>query len=285
MELLVVNGSLHSHGCWTDYRNPAEQAGFPFSLESFVRLYLECGRSFASVSDRRAHHSGKPAFREEMYEKLLETADPQNPDCYLEKRGSESIIWLNDAGQEFIIIRTQEVLTDKPFKHILAVGAEKDIKGGNLPLETLKEIRESGGYAVINHPFMRNAWTEQEIRELHAKGLVHALEWSSFVSFPKWLPPFFPTKEANARVLELQDTIPVIANDDSSCKEAVKFGSFTSYEVNCSPSSLAGRIRNAIKTARFHRNELYSPIVAPFKHVWYGWQSSRLFKEKALPAP
>ena len=95
---IIVKGSLHSHGCWTDYRNPEERERFPFDLLEFAKLCLKSGRDFQAITDIMADWDRSPRDRENRYEDLLKTANPQDRSYELQKDSKESIIWLNERG-------------------------------------------------------------------------------------------------------------------------------------------------------------------------------------------
>lgn len=273
--LIFVSGSLHSHGCWTDYRNQNETRKFPFDLESFVRLCIDTGRNFQAITDIMASRPGKPEFKEHRYSSLL-----KNPNL---STTFESKISL-PSGHTFYIPRTQEVLTDVNFKHILAVGLREDIPGGLPAVDTLKKIKEKKGYVVIDHPFMCDAWAEDELLGLYKDDLIDTLEFNGGLTFPAFLDfGKFPSKKANLRVLKLEDKIPVIANDDSHSSDDIERGAYTVYTVALDHGLIVPKIFQAIKLGRFQRQEHYSLKLSPFIHVYYGRQSQKMFGDKGLP--
>lgn len=115
---------------------------------------------------------------------------------------------ITTTGQRLYIPRTQEVLTNIPKKHILALGVG-DIKGGKSVEETLNEISGEGGYAIIDHPFMCGAWTEEEILELWDRGLIVGIEWNGGLTFHELfdripgLKHRTPSKQSNIRALKV----------------------------------------------------------------------------------
>jgi predicted metal-dependent phosphoesterase TrpH len=56
-----------------------------------------------------------------------------------------------DPPLDFIIIPGCEISTSQG--HILALGINKEIKKGLAPQETIEKIQDSGGLAIIPHPF------------------------------------------------------------------------------------------------------------------------------------
>lgn len=290
-KMTIVKGSLHSHGCWTDYRNPNERKNFPFDLETFVNLCIDCKRDFQAITDIMANFPEKPEFIEDRYKELLATANPKAT-YELQHGKRESILYFPTTEKTFIIPRTQEVLTNKHFKHILAVGTESNIKGGQSSLDTLKEIQDKGGYSIVNHPFMCNAWTEQEILDFYHNGLIAAIEWNGGLTFPSFLSYIttkIPSKKSNiiAEYMEKNLNIPCIANDDSHSKSDIKKGAHTVYidvDIQNSRSLLVDKIGKAIKRNSFARIEKYSSFFSPFMHQFiYGTQSRKKFVEDGLP--
>lgn len=280
---IAVNGSLHSHGCWTDYRNPGEQARSPFNLEAFVEHCISCGRDFQAITDIMANWPDSPEFIEHRYEALLKTANPKSG-YNLQSGKRESIIYT--PAKPFVIPRSQEILTSTHFKHVLAVGAEKDIRGGRSAFDILKEIQDNNGYAVIDHPFMCDAWLEEEILELYHKGLIAAIEWNGGLTLPafaSWLLTKVPSKKSNKKSEKLETDISLIANDDSHCADDIYRGAFTTYQLETSDKSFVDRTFDAINNRRFQRHCRYSAFFSPFNHIYYGSQSRKLFSEDGLP--
>jgi hypothetical protein len=285
-----ISGSLHSHGCWTDYRNKSEKKHFPFNLESFAK-YCSSGRDFQAITDIMASRPGKSEFIEKRYDALLKTADPKDNSYEVQRNKTESIIYFPKENKQLVIPRTQEVLSNVNFKHILAIGVEEDIKGGGNALDTLKEIRDLGGYSILDHTFMCNAWDEDEVKDLYEKKLILATEWNGGLTFPAicdWLPIKTPNKKSNKRVLSLEKKcgISCIANDDSHCAKDIMNGAFTSYDFSNLPEEISfiDKIALAIKVGQFKKNKSYSSFISPFLHVKYGAESQKTFGERGLPA-
>lgn len=282
-----VTGSLHSHGCWSDYRNPYEIKRFAFDLETFLVHCLNSGKSFQGITDIVANKKNQPGFKESRYAELLKTAKA-NKQYHLEQRDNESWIY-HDSGI-FFIPQTLEILTDKPLRHILAFGSGKNITPERSAYDTLRQIRDLGGYAIINHPFMGNAWSEEEIISLFEKELILALEWNGGMTFPSSLPRFLrnrlPNRGNNKRVLSLGEkaSIPVIANDDAHSGKDIFQGADTTYDFERESKSFIEGIANAIKQGRFTRNERYSSFLSPFTHVIHGISSQIKFGKSGLPA-
>ncbi|MDP1695701.1 MAG: hypothetical protein Q8L29_02195 [archaeon] len=282
-----ITGSLHTHGFWTDYRNPNETARAPFNLKYFVGACIKY-LDFQAITDIMSNWPEWKEFTEHRYSALLATADPKDKDLHIENNGIEARVWL--YGNEFTIPRTQEILTNKHFKHILVAGVKEDIFGGRNARDTLKEIKDKGGYAILDHPFMCDAWTEEEVLDLYDKKLIQALEWNGGLTFPSWLPKFLrkktPNRESNHRVLALADKIPVIANDDAHCVDDLKRGAKTSYNIiSGSPKNinLIDYIFQSIERRDFQRHERYSAFTSPIHHVKYGAQSQKMFGKDGLP--
>ncbi|MFQ5531606.1 MAG: hypothetical protein ACE5ES_03245, partial [Candidatus Nanoarchaeia archaeon] len=181
-----LSGSLHSHTFHTDYRNPNERSKSPFDLGYFVRRCMEYGRNFQAVTDIRAQRPGFPAFDEQRYVELIKTADPNDNSYELEASKTEARVYIPSTREVFYILRTQEVLTNVPKKHVLAVNVG-DMPGGESPEETLKRIKGGGGFAIIDHPFMCGAWNEDEIHRAYEVGLIGAIEWNGGLTFPACL--------------------------------------------------------------------------------------------------
>lgn len=281
-KLFQVSGSLHSHGCWSDYRNLNETDKFPFNLEAFVNHSVSCGRDFQAITDIMAARPDKPSFVEHRYHALLKTNNPKDA-LSASANENEATIYL-PSGRIFYIPRSQEVLTETNFKHVLALGVQ-DIPGGLTPLKTLELVKSSKGYVVIDHPFMCNAWTEDELLGLYKDGLIDALEFNGGLTFPSFLDfGKFPSKKANKRVLKLEEKIPVVANDDSHCFNDIKIGACTTYSIENSSQPLVDRLFQAIKARKFQRHEQYSAFLSPVKHVFYGMKSQKKYADKGLPA-
>lgn len=294
-----LSGSLHGHGCWTDHRIAEEQLIFPFVLKDFAEYCISCGRDFESITDIMAHRPGKPVFREHRHKELLDTANPKDKSYEFQRGKSESTIFFKEGGKliiprtQEILIGTQDVKTDTHFKHILAIGVEKDILGGRDSLEILKDIKDAGGYAILDHTFMCDAWDEDEVINLYDKGLVLATEWNGGLSFPKIcniLPIKTPNKESNNRVVRLEEDkgIPYVTNDDAHCALDIKKGAYTTYNVDKKNKSLSliEKIVIAINSEyidKIERHKQYSSFSSPINHVKYGRLSQKLFQEYGLP--
>lgn len=288
-EKITLKGSLHSHGCWTDYRNPEERKRFPFDLLEFTKLCLKSGRDFQAITDIMVDWNKNFRDREHRYEDLLKTANSQDRSYEMQQGPKESILWLNENGltKKLIIPRTQEILTSTPFKHILAIGSDEDIQGARKAEDILKEISDKGGYAILDHPFMCNAWTEEEILKLYQENLIIAVEWNGGLTFPSLIPEFIrkktPSKQANKRILKLQNQIYVIANDDAHSYRDIERGAYTEYNVVDSDIPLAEKIKESIQENDFLRIERYSSFFSPVKHFLWGRRSQKLFGKEGLP--
>lgn len=276
----IVNGSLHSHGCWTNHKSPSEIRKFPFNLENFVEFCVSCGRDFQAITDFMANPPGESELIENRYQDLLDTASLK-VSYELEAGGKESIIYFS-TGKKFTLIRTQEVLTNKNFKHILAIGAEESIRGGRSVEDTLNEIKDKGGYAIIDHPFIRNAWGEEEIGELYSEKKIIAIEWNGVLTFPSFIfPSKLPSKKSNIRALKLAEEIgiPCIANDDSHYPSDIQRGAYTSYCIEDLHPNLTEKIVEAIKDRSFRRKEQYSGFFSPVIHVTHAIRGKKLHGE------
>lgn len=285
-----ISGSLHSHGCWTDYRNKNEQKNFEFDLKTFTEYCISQGRDFQAITDIMTFRPGKPEFIEKRYDSLLDTANPRENSYEVQRNKTESIIYFPKENSKLIIPRTQEILSDVNFKHILSMGTEADIKGGRNALDTLKEIKDLGGYSILDHTFMCDAWREGEVKKLYDDGLILATEWNGGLTFPAIcdvLPIRTPNKRSNERVISLEKKckIPCIANDDSHSASDIKNGAFTSYNFSTINENISfvEKIVKAIQTNQFKRYENYSSFLSPFVHVGYGRESQKTFGEKGLP--
>lgn len=292
-----LSGSLHSHGCWTDYRIAEEQLKFPFKLKDFAEFCISHGRDFQAITDIMANRPGKPEFIEKRYDALLDTANSKDKSYELQRGETESTIFFKN-GSKLIIPRTQEILTDVNYKHILAIGVKGDIPGGGDALLRLKLIKSFGGRAILDHPFMCDAWNEDEVMELYDRGLVLAPEWNGGLSFPSF---FFssplvrklqetPNKKSNKRVVWLEEEkgIPYVANDDAHCALDIKKGAFTTYLVDKKDEnlSLIDKIVKAINSEyinQIERHKNYSSFSSPLNHVKYGKLSQKIFQEDGLP--
>ncbi len=287
-----VKGSDHSHACWTDYRNKKEQKKFPFDLKLFARYCIKHGRDFQAITDIMASRPEELEFIEKRYDALLNTADAKDDTYELQRGKIESTVFFKDDSK-LIIPRTQEILTNKNYQHILAIGVEENIKGGMSALKTLEEIKDLGGYAIFNHLGMCDAWDIDEVRDFYEKKLALATEWNGGLTFPAicgYFPiKFFiktPNKRSNKIVisLEKESGIPCIANDDSRCAEDIKRGAFTSYWAWEEGRSFIENIVNSINSKNFERHENYSLFSSPLKHVKYGKESQSIFGKKGLPS-
>ncbi len=292
IEYSDVKGSLHSHGGWSDYRNKDEQKKFPFDLRVFAEYCIKHGRDFQAITDIMASRPGELEFIEKRYDALLNTANAKDNNYEVERNKTESTIYFPKEKSKLIIPRTQEVLTDVHFKHILAIGAEKNIRGGRNAVDTLKEIKDSGGYSILDHTFMCDAWHEEEVRNLYEDKLIIATEWNGGLTFPAicgYFPiKFFiktPNKRSNKRVISLEEEceIPCIANDDSHCSFDIQKGAFTSYWNWDKDISFIENIINSINSNNFERHENYSSFFSPLMHVKYGKESQKIFGKKGLP--
>ncbi len=293
IEYSDVKGSLHSHGGWSDYRNRNEQKKFPFDLKIFAEYCIKHGRDFQAITDIMANRPGNPEFIEKRYDALLNTANPKDNNYEVERNKTESTIYFPKEKSKLIIPRTQEVLTDISFKHILAIGTENDIRGGRNAFDTLKEIRDLGGYSILDHTFMCDAWNEEEVRDLYEDKLILATEWNGGLTFPAICGYFpikhllkTPNKRSNKIVISLEKKfgIPCIANDDAHCAGDIQKGAFTSYINWDNNISFIENITNSIKNNNFERHENYSKFSSPLMHVKYGKESQEIFGKKGLPS-
>jgi len=282
---IKFSGSLHSHGCWTDYRNPKEKMNFPFDLEKFAKLCLGCGRDFQAITDIMASWPGMPEFQEHRHRALLDTAR-KDSSVYLEGGKRESIVYVGSG--KLVIPRTQEILTDTHFKHILAVGTDRDIRGGRNAIDTLKEIKDTQGYCIIDHPFMCSIWQEGELLDLHDKGMIDALEWNGGLTWPAFTSRFMkrvPSKRSNLRAIGLESRIPVVANDDAHSAGDIKQGAYTTYFIDSTSRLYVDRVFESVRATprEFRRHEQYSGFFSPVNHVRYGSQSQKMFGNQGLP--
>lgn len=290
-KLELVSGSLHSHGFWSDYRNKHEIFFAPFDLDYFVKTCVKYGRDFQAITDIMANWKGKPEFQENRYNELISTAKLNN-EYQVDYSKTETKITFEN-GEIFYIPRTQEILTSTPRKHILGLNLEKNISGGRNAKEILNEIKNEGGYAIIDHPFACGAWQKEELLELYENNLITALEWNGGLTIPGWLPDwvnkFAPTKKANKKVLKLAPIIPVIANDDARCVSDVKKGAYTTYLINANHPSLSKELRKSITHYNpefgnlFFRTEQYSRWDSIWTHVLNGRISMLTLGKYGLP--
>jgi hypothetical protein len=278
-----VNGSLHSHGCWTNHYSTRERRRFPFSLGSFVDLCVYSGRDFQAITDVMANPPGQSETRERRYQDMLETADPAAP-YELDAGKKESTIWLL-GGRKFTLLRSQEVLTNKIFKHILTIGADGNIKGGRGVEDTLNEIQDKGGSAIIDHPFLLNVWSEDEIRRLYDEKKILAIEWNGGLTFPAFtaflFPKRSPSKKSNIKAVQLSKErgIPCVANDDAHHRSDILKGAYTSYIIDNPNSSLTENLVEAIKVQSFTRVEQYSPFISPIRHFMDAKRGKKTYGE------
>lgn len=285
MEYQPFSGSIHSHGFWTDYRNKAERREAPFNLSFFANTCQRLGRKFQAITDLMVAKPGSEPFIEHRFEELLKTADSAVSDMYVENKGKEAIIYFGER-EPFVIPRTQEIVTARPGKHILVINVEGDIRGGKNTLDTLKEIKDAGGTAIVNHPFMRSAWSEEELLKFYKESLIGAIEWNGGLTFPSWckcLPFETPNKSSNQRVKALESQIPLISNDDSHCISDVKNGAYATYSLKDAYKGFSESIVNAISQRDFQRVEAYSGFFSPVKHVLNARKSRKLFGVEGLP--
>ena len=68
-------------------------------------------------------------------------------------KGSRVALNLFKDLEEFVIIPAMEISSSKG--HIVALGITEEIKKGLSPEETIDLIRESGGIAIIPHPYVK----------------------------------------------------------------------------------------------------------------------------------
>lgn len=68
-------------------------------------------------------------------------------------KGSMECIKESKGIEDLIIIPAMEISTIKG--HIVALGIHEEIKSKMSPEETIEQVREQGGIAVIPHPFVR----------------------------------------------------------------------------------------------------------------------------------
>ena len=295
-EKIQMNGSLHSHGCWTDHRNPNETARFPFDLETFARLCIEIGRDFQVISEIKDHPK-EPArwHNERRYHDLMKTI--RKSDNYeVERAGDLYNVYFKRENKRVVIIRGQEVSLANPvlkgeesfdshLKHVSAIGVERELKGGLSAEETLKIIREESGYAFPNHPFMVDAWSEEELLDFYERKLISAIEFNSGLTFPACLDNVLgkrtPSKKSNKRVLALEDRIPVVANDDAHSEEDMKKGASTSYNV-VSGLPFIYSIFDAIARRDFSRQEKYTSFLSPIWHMLDIEESEKLSRQGKL---
>ncbi len=276
-----IRGSLHSHECHTDHRNEEEWKKFPFDLEAFVRLCLEIGRDFQAISEIKDHPTEAPRWwNEKRYSDLMKTAKSSpNYEAHISPNICE--VYLKPEDKKIVIIKGQEVCIG-PLKHVSAIGVTRDLQGGLDTRETLKIIREEGGYAFANHPFTNNEWTEEELLSFYEQGLLQAAEFNSKLTFPNWLDFGFrligkrtPSRGNNKRVLKLESRMPIIANDDANSEDDIRKGAYTCYDI-IPGQDLIKSIFDAIKQRTFLRIEKYSSFLSPVKHLLEIRQSAKL---------
>lgn len=285
-------GDLHHH-LWTDPYNDSETAKLSFSLDEVVDAEVSAGLDIVGLTDIMAWWAEKPEFREHRYSGLLETAE-KNGKFAFDKRKGYSIIYDRQGKPVLHIVRTQEVLTMRHFKHLLVVGLDEDISGGRAAREILKEVKDKGGIAGPDHTGFRQVWDFDELAGLYEDKLIHFLEWNGKMSWPG-LPGSlgynWPTRKVNDWTLfaGMMDRIPIIANSDlSDPNDLIKGGvACTRYFVD-STGNLVEEIFDAIAKGEkkgFERVENYSRLVSPLTHLYHGFQSQRRKDEHSLPDP
>ena len=294
-----VSGSLHSHGFWSDYKNIHERVLSPFDLDYFIKICMKYGRHFQSALDVMACQSGKNSFSENRYNDLIKTAK-LTKDYDLEINPIETRAYFKD-GRKFYLPRVQEVIADNNLAHVLVLGLGRNdnIRGGNSVISTLEEIKNRGGYAFINHPFVCNSFEKEELLEFYEKGLILGTEFNGGVTIGKNLEPLAykimpnpPLKKDNEKVLDLEGKILIIANDDARCKSDVKNGAYTEYLIKDNPNNLftqslidamQNEIKDRLQGNYLKRHESYSPWWSMWYHGVCGVVSQKTFKEEGLP--
>lgn len=260
----------------------------PFDLDFFVKTCMKYERDFQAVLDIMAHQKGKEAFIENRYEELIKTAKPNKfydaeffPNS---KFPTETIIHFKN-GKKFYIPRTQEIITENLLAHILAIGLGKssNIPGGLSAYETLKIIKNEGGYAILNHSLVCKAFEKEQVKKYFEEKLILGAEFNGGITIDSKLGEYIakkfgntenpPLKKENKSILDLEKKVLIIANDDSRCKSDVKYGAYTEYLVDMNKqgfvSGLVEAMQNEIKTGlngkHVNRHDQYSKWFS----LWY----------------
>jgi hypothetical protein len=95
-------------------------------------------------------------FSEKRFNTLLKSVDRSNQFYRMDvDDGSGTAFFEFPDKRNFALHRVQEVLTNVPKVHYLAVGLplNVNIRGGRTPQDTVKEIKEHKGYVVVDHPY------------------------------------------------------------------------------------------------------------------------------------
>lgn len=147
-----VHFDFHSHGAWTDYKQGLG------NLEYFPR-YL--GALARKIQDKELNISGlvdiqADGFSEKRFEKLKKTLDEKADSYSVDLDSDKNTIFINFIRGVYGrvgISRVQEVLTNIPKVHYLAVGLDKDVPGGKSPSDTVNFIKDNQGYVIVDHPY------------------------------------------------------------------------------------------------------------------------------------
>lgn len=294
-DLIWVAGSLHSHLFWTDYRNWIEKHlpifGAAFDLEFVIDTCISYGKDFQGSVDIMAHQLGKNPFIEDRFQKLIKTAKPNSKYEFFFSPTEIHAIYEDKEGNEkdFYIPRMQEIITENPLAHILALGLDKkhNIPGGMSALNTLLKIREEGGYAILNHALVCNAFIKKQILDFYKEGLILAAEFNGGVTIDSKIGAYLarkigktenpPLKKDNEKILDLEKEILIFSNNDSRCKWDVKRSAYTKCLIENDNSKpliprLVTAMQNESKNIKYGLDRKYiepSYKYSGFYSIWW----------------
>ncbi len=221
----TIKADLHFHGPWAWYKeNPREG---PRTLENFADHLFNSGLDTVAYTNFVASQAtevvqGKQGF---FHRFILRTVrDTKEYDFEVKDYGFNVDIYRKSSSDKKRITLTQEVQTSQG--HLLAIRALEHIKPFRTAEETARQIINTRGIVVADHPTVAGGLDERTIRELAEKNLVNALEINMAL-------PFHLTRSYKKVVqLARETSLPLIRNSDGHSWKELDNNKATTYGYN-----------------------------------------------------
>ncbi|MCX6748614.1 MAG: hypothetical protein NT076_03335 [Candidatus Pacearchaeota archaeon] len=221
---MKTRADLHFHGPWAWYKeNPREG---PRTMENYAK-HLFTKRQVTAHTDFNGKESTEVVNGQQgFFHRFILPTVRDTADYVFEvlNGGFDVDVYRKSDNQKRRITLTQEIPTKQG--HILAVGALEHIVPFRTAEETAKQILDSSGIVIADHPTVAGGLDEEIIIELANRSLLQAIE-------EDWALPYPLTKSYPAvRRLARRIGKPVVRDSDGHSWAELREAASSIYETS-----------------------------------------------------